>query len=142
LSYIGHANLYSVQVAVQFASLAPNSQGHIGSSWLFGGGTNSTGDFYPGSGVTLDDDITPTQPWTYDFVQFGGGNTCFTGGGLYRSGDYLTTRANNAADTTFVSTVFAPLASGGNCGYPGPVQSLIVNFGRMRDTNNVARWGH
>lgn len=138
LAYLGNTNLYCTSCAIQFLSLAPNSRGHVGGTYSWGGGTSTT-HYYPGTAALVEDDITPGQPWTNDFFQGGGGNTC-TYGGLYRWGDYLTTRPNDAADTTWIGTGFKEV---GNCGTSGSyTQPVLLEFGRVRDTGDYLRWAN
>ena len=136
LAYLGHSNLYCTTCAIQFLALAPNSRGHVGGSYSWGGGTGTT-HYYPGSATLVEDDVSPNQPWTNDFWQSGAGNTC-TYGGLYRWGDYLTVRPNDAADTTWVGTGFREIRS---CGTTGSyTQPTLIFFGRTRDTGDFNRW--
>jgi hypothetical protein len=136
LAYLGNTNLWATSWAIQFLSLAPNSKGHVGGSYAWGGGTG-TAHYFPGSATMVEDDITPNQPWTNDFWMHGQGNTC-TYGGIYRWGDYLTTRANDAADTTWVGTAFKEVK---NCGTTGSyTQPALVFFGRQRDQGDFNRW--
>jgi len=134
LAYLGHTNLWATNVGIQFLSLAPNSQGHVGGTYYWGGGTGTTHN-YPGTAALVEDDVTPSQPWTNDFFYPGRTNTC-TYGGLYRWGDYSTTRANNAADTTWIGAGYKHV---GDCS-TGYAQPVIVLFGRSRDSGNFARW--
>jgi hypothetical protein len=137
LAYLGNSNLYANGFAIQFLALAPNAKGHVGGTYSWGGGTGTT-DYYPGSATLVDDDVTPNQPWTNDFYQPGGGNTC-TYGGIYRWGDYLTVRPNTAADGTWIGTGFKEAK--GSCGVAGNItQPTVVIFGRARDNGDYLRW--
>ena len=138
LAYLGNTNLWCSTCAIQFLALSPNSRGHVGGSYSWGGGTGTT-HYYPGSAALIEDDITPSQPWTNDFYQYGGGNTC-TYGGLYRWGDYLTVRPNDTADTTWIGTGFREVH---NCGTTGSyTQPTLLQFGRARDTGDYLRWAN
>jgi hypothetical protein len=134
LAYLGNTNLYATTFAIQFLALGPNSRGHVGGAYSWGGGTAGT-HYYPGSAALVDDDVTPSQPWTNDFYQFGTDNTC-TYGGLYRWGDYLTARANDPADTTWLGTGFKFI---GDCS-TGYAQPIVIAFGRTRDIGDWKRW--
>ncbi len=137
LAYLSRTNLWASWGALQFLSMAPNSRGHVGGTYSWGGGTSTT-HYYPGTATLTEDDVTPNQPWTNDFALYGGGNTC-TYGGLYRWGDYLTTRPNDTADTTWIGTGFR--IYGGNCGAAGAyTQPVLLIWGRSRDTGDYNRW--
>jgi hypothetical protein len=57
---------------------------------------------------------------------------------LYRWGDFLTARANDAADTTWAATGFKEV---GKCGAAGSyTQPALMFFGRARDQKEFARW--
>jgi hypothetical protein len=118
--------------------MEPNVDGHIAGAWSWGGGTG-TNTFYPGTGYLLDDDINPTQPWGYNFLLWGSGNTCTYGNPpLYRWGDYNTVRALDPAGDAFVAGGWRMT---GNCGTAGAVsEPHNVIFGRGRDQGSVNRW--
>jgi hypothetical protein len=137
LAYLGHSNLWAGWSALQFLSLSPNSKGHLGGTFYWGGASSTT-HYFPATASLIDDDITPNQPWTVSFwPHSGAGNTC-TYSGLYRWGDYSTTRTNDAADTTWIGTGYREI---GNCGTAGSYsQPTVVTFGRARDMGDINRW--
>jgi len=140
LAYLGNTNLYATWAALQFLSLAPNARGHVGGTYYWGGGCSGCTDYYPGTAALVDDDITPSQPWTNDFWFPGQGNTC-TYGGLYRWGDYSTTRTADPANNLWIGAGYRE--AGGNCGTAGSFTSpAILVFGRGRDGNQYARWSN
>ncbi|HEY3248485.1 MAG TPA: hypothetical protein VGK88_09380 [bacterium] len=137
LAYLGDANLYGSWGAIQFLDIAPNARGDIGYVFAWGGGTGTT-HYFPGTAVGIDDQYSPSQPWTNDFVLPGVKNPC-TYGGLYRWGDYLTARPLDPAADVWVATGYT--IRNVNCPNSGWfAQPYNVVFGRERDTNSYNRW--
>lgn len=135
-SYLGYSNLWCTTCAIQYLDMEPNVDGHLGGAFSWGGGTG-TSEFYPGTGYLLDDDISPDQPWAYDFRISGSGNTCAYKG-LLRWGDYNTVRAYDPAGDAFVAGGWKMTA---NCGTSGAVaQPHNLTFGRGRDQGSYGRW--
>jgi hypothetical protein len=131
--------IFNNTVAFQFTSLATDAHGHIGMTTLFGGGTGSS-HIFPSGGVDLNDDVTPNQPWTFGVNAFGNGNPC-TSGGLFRSGDYTTTRAYRPTNAAFLGYNFVLTGNAGGCGFTAPVDPHEALFGRVRDLpGGVNRW--
>jgi hypothetical protein len=129
-AWLGSNALAAGWGAFQFTSLAPNARGDIGMETAWGGGSN---DYYPGSAVLIDDDYG----WNINYYLWGQGNTC-TYGGLYRWGDYLTTRAFEPVRDAWIAAGYA--IWGGNCGAGGYAYPVNLVFGRGRDTASVVRW--
>ncbi|MGH6812452.1 MAG: hypothetical protein ACREDM_08930 [Methylocella sp.] len=138
-SYIGSDRIFSTGVAFQFTSLATDARGHIGMTTLFGGGTGTSHTF-PSGWINLNDDVSPNQPWAGTANAFGAGNPCLNGT-LYRSGDFLTTRAYRPTNTLFLGYNFVLTADAGSCGSTAPVAAHEVVFGRKRDKHGgFQRW--
>jgi hypothetical protein len=104
----------------------------------FGGGTAGAG-YYPSIIVNLEDDVAPNQPWDYAYPAFGTGNTC-TYGGLYRWGDYNTTRPFRPTNLSFMGMSY--IVTGGDCGTAGSTnEPHQTTFGRARDVPGaIQRW--
>jgi len=129
--YIGSDRLWSGNDAFQYTSLATDARGHVGMTTIFGGGTGGADDF-PSGEVLLNDDVAPNQPWNGMINAYGAGNPC-TAGGLYRYGDYMTTRPYRPTNLAFMGFNYVPTADAGDCGSNAPVQPYETVFGRMRD---------
>jgi hypothetical protein len=129
-AYLGSDRLWLSWAAVQFMSLATNARGHVGMTVIYGGGIASS-YYYPSGGVLIQDDVSPNQPWQLVTNAAGTGNTC-TYNGLWRYGDYVTTRPLRPTNLAWVGTNY--VIAGNNCGgigwYSEPHQ---VQFGRSRD---------
>jgi hypothetical protein len=142
IAYLGRSENWASWAAFQYPDLAPNAQGHVAEVWAWGGGTGTT-HYFPGWGVSIDDDVTPGQPWTYSYTSFGAGNPCLnTADGRRRWGDYLTVHAMGPAKLVWVATGFRMNAAT-NCvtGSSVPqVEIRAVIFGRARDVQSWARW--
>jgi hypothetical protein len=141
LAYLGNSNLWASWGAIQFLSFSPNSRGHLGGVFYWGGGAPNGTHYYPSTASLVDDDVTPNQPWTVSYWPWSStsGNTC-TYSGLYRWGDYSTTRTNDAADTMWIGTGYREI---GNCGTAGSyTQPMVVMFGRARDAGDYNRWSY
>ena len=136
LNYVASDRLFGSTTAFQFMSMATDARGHIGMTAMWGGGSSN---FYPGGIVVLQDDVSPNQPWASVFHSFGSGNPC-TQGGLYRTGDYTTTRPFRPADKSFMGYNFNFSANAGDCGSFAPMRVNAVRFGRSRDLPGIARW--
>lgn len=138
-AYIGSDRIYAGWSAFLFTSLATNSRGHIGMTTLFGGGTGTT-HYFPGGAILLNDDVSPYQPWNIGFNALGSGNAC-NDSGIYRSGDFLTTRAYRPTNTVFLGYDFVLTANAGSCGSAASVTAYEVLFGRTRDLpGGVNHW--
>ncbi|HYV01220.1 MAG TPA: hypothetical protein VEM93_02620 [Actinomycetota bacterium] len=139
LSYIGYAEHWASWGAFQYPGTATNHRGDLLTRWAWGGGTGST-HYYPGSGYSLQDDISPTQPWIYRYSQYGAGNPCLNSDGLRRWGDYLTARSYNPTRDLFVHVGFALAGNAGGCGSTAPVRVNIQIVGRERARPSYLRW--
>jgi hypothetical protein len=138
LAYIGPAQLWASWGAYQYGTFTPNANGNIGGAFSWGGGASGGTDYYPGTGYLIDDDFSPTQPWSEVYQIWGQGNTC-TYGGILRWGDYTTVRPNYPAGYAWIGSGWAMV--GGNCGAAGAyVAPHSVIFGRGRDSSDVTRW--
>ena len=137
-SYIGSDRLYNFSTAFQFMSLSTDARGHVGMTTTFGGGTAGS-HVYPSTIIALQDDISPNQAWAEAVPAFGTGNTC-TYNGLYRWGDYLTTRPFRPTNLFFVGMSY--IVTGADCGQPGSAnEPHQTAFGRARDVPGaVSRW--
>jgi len=136
-TYLYSDRTFSSTTAFGFGSLASDARGHQGATMIFGGGTSDT---YPGILVVLIDDVAPAQPWTFDFAINGAGNACHNNMGLYRSGDFTSTRPYRPVNTTFLAYNFVLTANAGLCGATAPVQAYELGFGRVRDSRGINRW--
>jgi len=147
ISYLGSSSFWGSWGALLFLSLTPNARGHIGGTFAWGGGTGP-GNFYPGTGIFIEDDIAPAQPWSYDYYLWGQGNTCqFNDNGtlLYRWGDYLTVRPFAPASDVWAAAGYA--VKGADCGsrdtFGNPLwrsEPHYVVFGRERERGSYERW--
>jgi hypothetical protein len=139
IAYLGSDRLWSGGGAWQFTSMATDARGHIGMTTMFGGGTGTSHTF-PSGAVFLNDDVSPNQPWQGAFNAVGKGNVCLNNG-LYRTGDFLTTRPYRPTNTLFLGYDFVLNANAGSCGSPAPVAAHEATFGRVRDVpGGVNRW--
>jgi hypothetical protein len=139
MSYLGSDRIWSSGIAWQFTSMATDARGHIGMTTIYGGGTG-TSSYFPSSAVFLNDDVTPNQAWVSAVTAVGAGNVC-TDSGLYRYGDYLTTRAYRPTNLAFLGYSFVPTANNGACNTPNPIANYETLFGRVRDQSGaVNRW--
>jgi hypothetical protein len=142
LAYLGRSENWAGWGAFQYPDMAPNAQGHIGEVWAWGGGTGTT-HYYPGWGVTIDDDVNPTQPWAYLYTAFGAGNACLNqADGRRRWGDYLTIHAMSPARLVWVATGFR-MSGATNCVTGSSVPQVTIAtviFGRSRDIRSWSRW--
>lgn len=112
-SYIGVGDQWAGWGAIQFMTMAPNSQGLVGNEFAWGGGTGTT-HYYPGAAANSTTATTiNTSP---NFYLWGAGNTCQYSG-LWRWGDYLTVRTYQANPTQWIGGGYA--MAGGNCGAAG-----------------------
>ncbi|MBI3758084.1 MAG: hypothetical protein HY267_08915 [Deltaproteobacteria bacterium] len=137
IAYLGKSELWATWVALLFLSLAPDQRGNIGGVFYWGGGTGTT-NHYPGTGILIQDDYSPNQPWGVSFGYSGAFNTC-TSQGFYRWGDYATIRPFYPSQDTWVASGYRIL--GNHCGSAGWYsQPINVHFGRERDRGSVTRW--
>lgn len=112
-SYIGVGDQWASWGAILFMTMAPNSQGLVGSEFAWGGGTGTT-DYYPGTAANSSAaNAINTSP---NYYLWGSGNTCQYSG-LWRWGDYLTVRTYKANPTQWIGGGYA--MAGGNCGAAG-----------------------
>lgn len=139
LAYLGASEFWGSWAAHLYPDLAPDARGHVGMVFAWGGGTG-TSHYYPGSGVMVDDDVSPNQPWAYSFLTGGAGNPCLNSDGTRRWGDYLTVRPYEPARYGWMAAIFRLTADAGSCGAAAPVSVQNVVFGRERDRQAYARW--
>lgn len=132
LAYVGSSEFFGTWAAHLYPAMAADYRGHVGMAFAWGGGTG-TGAYYPGSGVVLDDDINPNQPWKYSFYQHGAGNPCLNSDGTRRWGDYLDIHPSYPAQNTFQATGFAMSSHAGSCGSAANVSVANITYGRYRD---------
>jgi hypothetical protein len=140
LTYLGYSEIWCTVCAQLYPDMAPDRRGHVGIVWAWGGGTGAN-VYYPGSGYTVDDDVSPNQPWDYNFYQWGAGNACLNpGDNLRRWGDYLNVRPWHPSDTGWLGTGFALTSDAGSCTAPANVDVKNVVFGQARDLPAYGRW--
>jgi len=139
MSYLGASEFWNGSLAHIYPALAPDARGHVGMAFAWGGGTGTSHSF-PGSGVMLDDDVSPNQPWAYSFYQSGAGNACLNSDGTRRWGDYLDIHPFYPSEYGFVASGFALTSNAGSCGATAPVDVANVAFGRYRDRTAYTRW--
>jgi hypothetical protein len=140
LTYLGYSEFYGTWGAVLYPDMAPDARGHIGMVFAWGGGTG-TSHYKPGAGIMVDDDVSPTQPWAYNYYQSGNGNPCLnTNDGLRRWGDYLTVRPFEPSRYGWFGSTFALSADAGSCSATASVDVRNVAFGRERDRGAWLRW--
>jgi hypothetical protein len=140
LAYLGASEFWGGWAAHLYPDLAPDARGHVGMVFAWGGGTD-TAHYFPASGVMMDDDISPAQPWAYSFLTAGNGNPCLnTADGLRRWGDYLTIRPHDPGGYGWIAATFRLTGNAGSCGATAPVNVRAVIFGRERDRGAYARW--
>jgi hypothetical protein len=140
LTYLGSSEFFGTWAAHLYPTLAPDYRGHIGMAFAWGGGTG-TAHYYPGSGIMVDDDVTPAQPWSYSFYQYGAGNACLnTADGRRRWGDYLDVHPFYPSGYGWVASGFALTSNAGACNTVANVSVANVAFGRTRDLTAYTRW--
>lgn len=143
LSYFKSDRQFANDTAYQFMSMATDARGHVGMTSLYGGGTRDSGNRYVSGLVALQDDIAPNQPWSYATNALGSGNVCKrSNDGLYRTGDYTTTRPYRPTNRFFLGHNFTFTTNAGSCGSQEPtMKAWQVRFGRERDLKGaVNRW--
>ena len=139
LTYLGASEFWGSWAAHLYPDLAPDARGHVGMVFAYGGGTG-TAHYYPASGIMVDDDISPTQPWSYNFLLNGAGNPCLNSDGTRRWGDYLTIRPYEPSRYDWIASTFRLTANAGSCGSTASVDVRNIVFGRERDRQAYARW--
>ncbi len=137
VAYLGYSEIWCGNCAILYPDMAPDARGHVGIVWAFGGGTSN---IKPGAGYTVDSDVSPTQPWDYNFYLFGSGNPCLNPDGFRRWGDYLTVRPWNPAHNLWIGTGFALNADAGACNNTANLNIHNIVFGDTRDTTAYNRW--
>ncbi len=141
LGYLGYSENWSSTYAVLYPDMAPDARGHIGEVWAWGGGTGTT-HYFPGSGFTINDDLSPTQPWNFSLYLRGAGNACLnTSDNTRRWGDYLTIRPWEPSRNAWLATGFRATANLGACNTNQPaVEVHNIVFGRSGDVASYNRW--
>jgi hypothetical protein len=138
IAYLSSDRLFSSNVAWQFMSMATDARGHIGMTTTYGGGTGGV-NFYPSGAVFLNDDVAPSQPWQGVTNAVGAGNACNSG--LYRWGDFLTTRPYRPTNLMFQGFNYILTADAGLCNVGAPAEQHQAVFGRTRDLPGALnRW--
>jgi len=108
LSYVQTSATFNNGFAFAYAGCAPDARGYVGCTMSWGGGTgtgSSAVDYYPGGLILLQDNVSPSQPWSYDFNLFGSGNASAWG-------DYMVTQPFEPDVGPFLTTEWAVNGSG------------------------------
>jgi hypothetical protein len=129
IGYIGSDRIWASGYAFQYTSLATDARGHVGMTSIYGGGTGGV-DYYPSGSVFLNDDVAPNQPWDRGDNAVGAGNPC-TDDGLFRYGDYMTTRPLRPTNLAFMGMDYILTADA--CTTPNAAEPHQAIFGRERD---------
>jgi hypothetical protein len=124
LSFIQTSATFNNGFAIAFAGCAPDVYGYVGCTMSWGGGTG-TSHFFPGGLILVQDNVAPTQPWSFSFNLSGGGNASDWG-------DYMVTQPWEPDVGPFITTEW--VVSGGK------VVDHEVVFGRSRDSNGWFRY--
>jgi hypothetical protein len=118
LAYIGNDQTFSTSNNFAYPGCAVNNRGYVGCAL-------SQGLNAPGGIIILQDDVSPTQPWGFNFVVGGiSGATAW--------GDYNVTNPWEPTGGPFQTVLWNVNGS--------TVQPYYIVFGRGRDTNGYSRW--
>jgi hypothetical protein len=123
LTYIGNDQTYNTTLAFTYAGCGVNEQGYTGCIESYGGGSS---DDHPATFLLLQDNISPTQPWGFDFVSAGAGNATAWG-------DYMVAQPYQPEIGAFIGTGWVV-----NSG--GAVVPTVYVWGRGNDSNGYSNW--
>lgn len=123
LSYIGNDQTYNTSESFAYAGCGVNEEGYVGCIESYGGGSS---DALPGTFLLLQDNVSPTQPWGFDFVSTGAGNASAWG-------DYMVAQPYQPEIGAFIGTGWIVNSS-------GAVAPTVYVWGRGNDGNGYSRW--
>jgi hypothetical protein len=123
LTYIGNDQTYSTSYAFAYAGCGVNEEGYTGCIMTYGGGPS---DDSPGTFLLLQDNVSPTQPWAYDYASKGAGNATDWG-------DFLVAQPYQPEIGAFIGT-------GWRVNGRGAVVPTVYIWGRGDDANGYNRW--
>lgn len=118
LAYIGNDQTYNTSQTFAYPGCAVNAKGYVGCAMAQG--LNA-----PGGLIVLQDNVSPTQPWGFNFVVGGIG-------GASAWGDYIWTNPWSPGGGPFQTVLWNVSA--------GVVQPYYIVWGRGSDANDYARW--
>lgn len=124
LQYIGNDQTYSPDFAFAYPGCTVNVHGYVGCAISYGGGTGDQ-HYYPGGFLLMMDDLSPTQPWAYDFYLPGKSNATAWG-------DYDVAEPFRPSVGPFIATIWRK--------NPYLVEPHVVVWGRGHDTSGYVRW--
>jgi hypothetical protein len=125
LTYVQTSATFNDGFAFAYAGCAPDAYGYVGCVMSWGGGTGST-HYYPGGILVLQDNLSPSQPWTFSFNLTGTANASAWG-------DYMVTQPFQPDVGPFLSTEWSANTN-------GSATPRVVIWGRGRDTNGFNRF--
>lgn len=123
LTYIGNDQTYNTGETFAYAGCGTDEEGYVGCIETYGGGTS---DSKPGTFLLLQDNISPTQPWAFQFMAAGAGNATAWG-------DYMVAQPYQPEVGAFIGTGWK-VASAGN------VLPTVYVWGRGNSLNGFNRW--
>ena len=123
LTYIGNDQTYNTTFAFAYAGCGVNEQGYVGCIESYGGGS---ADEHPATFLLLQDNISPSQPWGFDFVSTGAGNATAWG-------DYMVAQPYQPEIGAFIGTGWVVNSSGN-------VVPTVYVWGRGNDSNGYSNW--
>ncbi|HZZ61318.1 MAG TPA: hypothetical protein VFE63_09110 [Roseiarcus sp.] len=118
LAYIGNDETYNTSYSFGYPSCATNAKGYVGCAMVEG--TN------PGGLILLQDNVSPTQPWGFDFVLAGASSNSSWG-------DYTWTNPWLPGGGPFETVLW-------NVAATGVVHPHYIVWGRGADANDYSRW--
>jgi hypothetical protein len=123
LSYIGNDQTFNTSENFVYAGCGVNEEGYVGCIMTDGGGSS---DAFPGTFLLTQDNVSPTQPWAFDFVAAGAGNASAWG-------DYMVAQPYQPEIGAFIGTGWVVNSS-------GAVAPTVYVWGRGNDGNGYSRW--
>jgi hypothetical protein len=123
LTYIGSDQTYSTSNTFAYAGCGVNEEGYTGCIMSYGGGS---GDSFPATFLLMMDNVSPTQPWGYDYASTGAGNASAWG-------DYTVAQPYQPEIGAFIGTGWIE-NSGGN------TKPTVYVWGRGVDKNGYKLW--
>ena len=122
LTYEGNDQSYNSSVDIGYPSCASNAEGYVGCAMVFGGASDA-----PGGLVLIQDNTSPTQPWTNVVVLNGSHNPSGA-----NWGDYVVVNPYQPAPGPFETVLWNLTATG--------VQPHAITWGRYHDQGGYLRW--